>query len=237
MKRLTESWFEFGGVKSSSMGVILRAMPRRPIPAERVQAITVPGRSGSLWIGENGAYDAIKISAECESAAGYDSEKAAAWLKGRTGMLRFSDEPERAYRARCIASFARENKFLSFDTQIFTVEFDCQPHRYVYPAPENVTLTGAGTIVNAGTAESLPRIAITAAGDYTVTVNGYEIEVTGGSAVIDSELEDCFDADGVTLANNRVRMSAFPRLKGGANSVSWTGNVSSVTIERRSRSL
>ena len=74
MKRLTESWFEFSGVKSSSMGIILRAMPRRPIPAERVQAITVPGRSGSLWIGENGAYDAIKISAECESAAVYDSE-------------------------------------------------------------------------------------------------------------------------------------------------------------------
>ena len=93
------------------------------------------------------------------------------------------------------------------------------------------------TLENRANPFSVPRIAITAAGDYTVTVNGYEIEVIGGSAVIDSELEDCFDADGVTLANNRVTMSAFPRLKGGANNVSWTGNVSSVTIERRSRSL
>lgn len=237
MKRLTESWFEFNGVKSTSMGVILRAMPRRPIPAKRGRKVTVPGRSGSLWIGENDAYDPIEIPVKCESAAGYDSEKVAAWLKGRTGLLRFSDEPDRAYRAQCIASFARENKFLSFDTQLFTVEFDCQPHRYVYPAPAAVTLTSAGTITNAGAAESLPRIAITAAGDYAVTVNGYEIEITGGSAVIDSELEDCFDADGVTLANSRVTMSAFPCLTSGNNAVSWTGSVSSVTIERRSRSL
>lgn len=237
MRRLTEAWFEFDGVKSTDRGVILRAMPRRPIPAERGQRTTVPGRSGWIWIGENGAYDAIKISVECESAAGYTSEKTAAWLKGRTGLLRFSDEQNSAYRARCIASFARENKFLSFDTQLFTVEFDCQPYRYVYPAPPAVTLTEAGSIVNAGTAESLPRIAITATGDYTMTVNGYEIEIAGGSAVIDSALEDCFEADGVTLANSRVTMSAFPRLKSGENAISWTGSVSSVSIERRSRSL
>lgn len=237
MKRLTEAWFEFDGVKSSDRGVILRAMPRRPLPAERGQRVTVPGRSGFIWISENGAYDAIKISAECESTAGYSPDTAATWLMGRSGLLRFSDEPDRAYRARCIASFARENKFLSFDTQIFTVEFDCQPYRYIYPAPPAVTLTAAGSITNEGTVESLPRIAVTAAGGCSVTVNGYEIEIAGGSTVIDSELEDCFEPDGVTLANSRVTMSAFPRLGSGANAISWTGSVSSISIERRSRSL
>lgn len=237
MKRLTESWFEFNGVKSTAKGVILCAMPRRPIPAECGERIQVPGRSGYLWIGQNGAYEAVKISVECESTTGYSAENVNSWLLGKTGLLRFSDEPEMAYKARCVASFARENKFLSFDKQTFTVEFDCQPHRYVYPEPEDVTLTAAGTITNEGTAESLPRIAITATGDYTITVNGYEIDVTGGDVVIDSEVEDCFDADGLTLANSRVTMSDYPKLSSGKNNVSWTGSVSSVTIARRSRSL
>lgn len=237
MKRLTEAWFEFDGVKSSDRGVILRAMPRRPIPAERGEAVSVPGRSGFLWIGE-GAFETIKISVECESTTGYRPDAAAAWLKGRTGLLRFSDEPDRAYRARCIAAFARESKFLSFDTQVFKAEFDCQPYRYAYPAPAAVTLSESGaTVANEGTVDSLPRVTIMATGEGSVTVNGYEVAFSSGSVIIDSELEDCFEADGATLANHRVTMLRFPRLKSGANLVSWTGGVTGVTIEKRSRYL
>lgn len=238
MNRLTEAWFEFDGVMSTDKGLILRAMPKRPIPAERGEQITVPGRSGFLWIGENGARETIQIGADCESAAGYSPETVNTWLLGKTALLRFSDDPDYAYRARCIEAFARENKFASFDTQVFTVVFDAQPYRYVYPAPSTVTITASGgTLVNAGTVDSLPRVTVTATGEYSVTVNGCEIDVTGGSVIIDSELMDCFDADGVTPANSRVALGDFPRLSPGTNSVTWTGSVTSVAIERRSRSL
>lgn len=238
MQRLTGAWFEFDGVKSTAKGVIITSMPRRTIPAERGEQITVPGRSGFVWIGENGARENIQIDVQCESTTGYTPESVNSWLLGRTAFLRFSDEQGYAYKARCISSFGRENKFLSFDKQTFTVTFDCQPYRYVYPAPTAVNVTASGTMVtNGGTVDSMPSIMITATGDYSVTINGYPVEVTGGSIVIDSELMDCFNADGVTLANGRVTMTDYPKLRAGNNVVSWTGNVTSVSILLRSRAI
>lgn len=236
MRRLTDAWFEFNGVRCGDKHVRLMAMPKRPIPAERGEAQETPGMDGDLWKSERGARLPIAVSVECETTDGWSADELAAWLQG-SGLLRFSDEPDRAYRARVTAGFDRDNKYLSFDTQIFTVRFDCQPHRYLYPAAEPTVMNAAGTVYNPGTAKSLPRLTIEGTGDMTVWIGGQQIDVTGGSVIIDSELMDCFDADGMTLANRRVTLDEFPQMAVGANDVSWSGSVTRVTIEGRWRYL
>lgn len=236
MRRLTEGWFEFGGVRCDDRHARLMAMPKRPIPARRGEAQEVPGMDGDLWKGEKDARLPIVISAECETTDGWSADELAEWLQG-SGLLRFSDEPDRAYRARVTAGIPRENRFLSFDRQIFTVRFECQPHRYLYPAAEPTVLIAEGTVYNPGTAKSRPRITIEGSGDMTMAIGGQLIGVAGGSVIIDSELQDCFDPDGVTLANGRVTLDEFPQMLVGANPVSWTGNVTKITIEGRWRYL
>lgn len=236
MNRLTEAWFEFCGVRCDTKKVRLLHMPRRPAPAERGERIEVPGRSGFLWM-PDGARNAIQIAVDCESMDGYTPESVASWLCGTTGFLRFSDEPNRAYKARLIDEYARENTFLRFDRQSFTLVFDCQPWRYIYPEPATITLASSGSVTNSGTVPSDPRIQVTCTGDVTLLIGAYPVEISGGSVIIDSELMEALSADGTLLANDRVTLDEFPKLLPGANAISWSGNVTSVTITPRSRCL
>lgn len=236
MKRWTECWFEWKGVRCEEMGVRLMALPSRPIPAVQGEKFEIPGRDGFLFSHRRAARYGIRLIVSCQTADGFSGDALAAWMQGE-GLLRFSDEPNRAYRARVMDEFVRENVFLNFDRQRFDIGFECQPHRYLYPSPEVITLTEKGAIVNPGTAQSLPRITIEGTGDMLVWIGGRMLDIQGGSVVVDSEMQDCFEADGVTLANNRVTMDDFPVIPAGECAVSWTGEVERVTVEGRWRYL
>ncbi len=237
MSRLTEMWFTFRGVLCEDVGVRLAHAPTREIPVLRGRRETVAGRSGSLWIPEGDeVYEDVGVVAECYTLPGASIDRAAAWLTGG-GELIFSDEPDRAYRARIADQISRSSLMTMFSMQRFPITFSCQPYRYLYPPADPIALTAAGTVMNPGTAKSTPRITIEGTGDLSVYIGGQMIAVTGGSVIVDSEKNDCFDADGVTLANGRVTMEEFPEMAPGANAVSWTGDVKSVMIEGRWRYL
>lgn len=234
MKRIGEAWFEFGGVRSDAMGLRMAKMPERRAAERRGEWARVPGRSGAIWL-DGGAYEDLRIDVECVSADGFDAQTVRAWLQG-AGMLVLSDEEDRAYRARAI-EVRFEDVRDGYDGKRMTAAFACVPFRYEYPESGSVVMTAAGMVLNPGTAESEPRIKVAATGDFTLTVNGCFLEITGGSVIIDSELRDCLSEDGRGLANSRVRLNEFPVLRPGENNVSWTGNVTAVEIERRVRYL
>lgn len=236
MKQLPTAWFEFNGTRSDAMHVRLMAMPKRPIAAEQGEQIEIPGRDGYLWSPRRDARAAISLSVDCTTEDGYASQNVSRWLTG-SGLLRFSDDPNRTYQARVCDEYARESMFLQFDKQKFTTTFACQPHRYLYPEADTVVLTSAGYAINPCTASSLPRIKVTASGAFSIYIGAFSADVSGGSVIIDSELVDCFAADGVTLANSRVTMDEFPQLLPGGNAISWDGSVTSVEIQGRWRDL
>lgn len=236
MKRLTEGWFEFNGVHCESMGVRMMDIPKRPLPAKQGNALEIDGKSGYLWQSRRKAYEPITISVECSTMDGFSADTLGGWL-AEGGLLRFSDEPDRAYRARVTDEFLRSSMFFGFDRQVFTVPFLCQPFRYIYPAAEPETLTGAKVISNPGTAYSEPRITINGSGELVVYVGEYMISATGAGFIVDSETMDCYELDGVTLANGRVTMEDFPVIPPGGAVISWAGGVTSVTIEGRWRSI
>lgn len=234
MKALKEAWFEFKGVRSDAMGVMMIARPQREQPSANGENRQVAGRSGRIWLGD-GSYDNGSAEVTCVVPDG-DMDAVLAWLTG-SGWLRFSDEPDRAYQARAIKGIARTQPMTRLAAQKFTVQFDCQPFRYAYPEPADVVLTAAGYVTNPGTAAAQPKIRIEGSGDISVSIGGYWMAFEGvtDGVVVDCALMDVLNLSETQLMNGCAEMDEFPTLQPGANYVSWTGDVTRIVISPRWR--
>lgn len=240
MKKLESVWFEFAGARNTDKGVRLLSLPVRYHPAERGKLVEVPGRDGYLWAAD-GAFDNVLTRVQCQTTDDADMAIVDAWLCG-AGELRFSDDPDRCYRARVTKEFSRSAAMNRFVNQTFTVTFDCQPFLY-HREVDDIPLTASpATITNPGTHKSAPRIKITGTGDATLTIGTQIVLVTGmdGGIIIDCELGDCFNLTESALLNDKVSLldEDFPTLAPGDNIISWTGTgVTKVTITPRWRDL
>lgn len=242
MKRLTDAWFEFNGINCADKHVRLMEMPERTRPAMRGESVLVPGKNGDVWISED-AYDIFTVNVDCTTLDDdFDVNEINEWLTGEGG-LRFSDEPDIIYHARVSDSFARSNRWLRFADQEFSIPFVCQPMRYKFLADEaadDVEISEPNfSITNEGTVFSEPRITVVGSGDCSITLNAQEITLEGltDGIIIDSELQDCLSLDGGELLNNLASMDEFPILRVGANNLTYTGNILSITIRPRWRYL
>ncbi len=224
--------FSFAGVDCADMGLKLRRFPARNLSAQRGECVLVPGRDGTLWL-DGGALENTEMLLECESLAGFSAENLRGWLL-REGDLIFSDVPNRAFHARLFGEIQIENVLEGYGKKRVEIPLSCAPHRYHHPAAAEIVLTQQGVVTNPGMAESRPKIAITATGEWTLAVNGCLIEGTD-SMLIDSEKQDCLSADGMELANDRAFLAEFPILEPGVNAISWTGSVAEVKILPRWR--
>ena len=236
MKALKEAWFEFKGVRSDAMGVMMLARPEREQPSLNGEYRQVAGRSGQIWLGD-GSYGNGSAEVTCIVPGG-DMDAVLAWLTG-SGWLRFSDEPDRAYRARAVKGLVRTQPMPRLAAQRFTVQFECQPFRYLYPEAAQIVLTENGTVHNPGTAAAQPVIRIEGSGDISVLVGGrwMAFEGVSGGVTVDCELMDVLDLGQTKLMNGCAQMDEFPVLEPGANAVLWSGDVTRIVIEPRWRYL
>ena len=234
MRALKETWFEFKGVRSDAMGVMMLVRPEREQPAANGENRQVAGRSGRLWLGD-GSYDNGAADVTCIVPEG-EMDVVLAWLTG-SGWLRFSDEPDRAYQARVAKGIVRTQPMPRMAAQRFTVQFDCQPFRYLYPEAADIVLTAAGTVYNPGTAAAQPKLRIEGSGDISVRIDGrwMTFEGVSGGVVVDCRLMEVFDLNETRLMNGIAQMDEFPVLQSGANLVSWSGGVTRVVITPRWR--
>lgn len=133
-------WFEFKGIRSTSLGVKITKHPNIPLAKERVTNETIPGRSGSLTTLEGAAvYDDVVVSIPVALETFANLDAVAAWLRG-AGDLVLGDNPGRCYKARCSNQMDLAKVFRSLETREFNAVFRCAPYRYTYPAPAAYTL-------------------------------------------------------------------------------------------------
>ena len=239
MNRLTEGWFSFGGIRCDDMHLCLMEMPKRRRAKRRGEYQHASGTDGDTWKSD-GTYEAYDIPLRCETTDGYDETAIRAWLDG-SGELIFSDERGLAYDAEIHESVDFISKYLSFDKKTVTLIAHVQPFKRMIPAVTPIVLTSGRTITNPGTIYSLPKITVQGSGDFSLTVGGQVMYMTGisGGVVLDSQLMDAFDFDG-NMVNDYVSGKFF-RIQPGENNISWQlesgAKVSSVTIEPRWRCI
>ena len=233
-------WFRFCGISCKEYGITVLEFPHIITPEERVTVHTVSGRSGDLETREY-AYEPIDLPLGCYIASWDAPAKAMrAWLSSR-GELIMGNMPDRYYIARMTESIEFEQIMRGRRQRRFEIPFRCQPFRY-HVGVQDIQITASPhTLINLGTYKSDPKIKIEGTGDVVLTIGTQIVEIDGleDGIIIDSELGDCFNLTETALLNGKVTLmdEDFPTLAPGANIISWTGNVTKITITPRWRDL
>lgn len=240
MKRLTEAWFTFRGVKSSDMGIYIKQMPVRYLPGRNYTRKHASGADGTYALGD-GAYNDARVQMEVDLRDETKLTDVLAWLTG-SGELVFSDEPDLAYEASIEKEYSRAAISPRLTGQRFTITWTCKPFRRMIPAASPITLTAAGNIDNPGTVYSLPKITVVGSGDFSITIGMQTMFFSGveDGIVLDSEKVDAFDPEETMLVNDWA-YGEFFRIQPGLNHVSWAledgASIESITIEPRWRCI
>jgi len=231
-------YFTYGGTSSLTYGVRLTEQPIIARAERRVKFDEVPGRDGALAT-YDGAYNDIETELACYMEDVDDLNDVYGWLAGG-GDLILSTDTTRAYRVQIVGQIEVERASRGLAARYLRVPLRMEPFRYHAPAVAAIAVAASGnTITNPGTYASRPRIKITGSGDFTLTANGHFMEFAGVTSgiIVDSDYMDCFNLDGVTLANSFATLDEFPTLKPGINTISWTGAVTAVEVLPRWRDL
>jgi phage-related protein len=229
-------YFLWNGVDSRNKHI--RVPNRIPVirPEERVKRITIPGRSGELTETEGtDIYESYiqTIPITIEGAA--NIQAAEAWLRG-AGKVTFDSQSGLEQDARVYGSFELSKHSRNRDKWHGNIQFYCNPiKRDRTESVVTVTTSGTG-LNNPGDMVAYPLIKITGSGLVTVGAGGNILTIPECQSgwIIDSENEWILSG---TTPQEKACTGAFPILKTGANTVTFTGSVTKLEITPRFRYL
>ncbi len=228
-------WFEWNGVRCTDYGIRVTELPPITLPSERVSFADVPGRSGSLTKTEgDDVYEDLLLTATCIVQNTERMDEIAAYLKG-SGKVSFANREEGFYEARIVNQISFDMILRGNPHRRFAVNFRCKPFFYLDDSP-TYSLTRSTFLTNPGAVHSEPVITVYGSGDITLMVgmNIIELSEVNGSITLDTPLMEAY-SNGISV--NRQMSGDFPTLGTGATAISWTGNVSRVTVQPNWRTL
>lgn len=222
--------------KSSADCRIQVAHPPGYAYPERDYTIThIPGRNGDI-IQDNGCYKNVERTYEVsfdapnEDFATY-ANAVSAWLHSTTGYARLEDSYEPNYYR--MATYQESNIFENLYNQAgtATIVFECKPQRFLKTGDNIITIQNSLTIMNPTGFEAYPLLKVTGtSGVLTVNGNSIMFSSIDNFVMLDCELQDAYKEN---INKNSTISGTFPVLKTGSNTISWTGNISSVTMKPR----
>ena len=222
--------------KSSADCRIQVAHPPGYAYPERDYTIThIPGRNGDI-IQDNGCYKNVERTYEVsfdapnEDFATY-ANAVSAWLHSTTGYARLEDSYEPNYYR--MATYQESNIFENLYNQAgtATIVFECKPQRFLKTGDNTITIQNSLTIMNPTGFEAYPLFKVTGtSGVLTVNGNSITFSSIDDFVMLDCELQDAYKEN---INKNNTISGTFPVLKTGSNTISWTGDISSVTMKPR----
>lgn len=249
------AWFTWRGKDSRELGVIVTSVPPHVYAEERMNQVTILGRPGVLLIPEGeGIYNPYIKSIGIANRGTVDYREITAWLRG-SGDLVLSTEPHYVYEARILNESMAERQFLAnYSGQ---VDFLVQPMKKEYPPEPVVPITASGDgeteITARGDVPARPVYRIEGTGEIVLTVGDATEDGTGSVLSIDLDTGmDGFvvdtDAAMVTSLDGTENLCSLCELfyngfrglwlpVGETTTISWTGSVTSVSIDPRWRWL
>lgn len=235
------NYFVFNGLRSTDFNLFVEHHPAQTKPARKVEAVSIPGRNGSLLI-DKGGYENVSVSYACYFRGGPEqASQIAAWLYSPgAAYVRLED----TYHPCCyrMATFSGPLDITNIMSRFgrVTITFDCLPELWLsegqqpvsfYPDPS--VRTYSTQIRNPTPFAAKPLIRLY--GDGACTLN-----IGTGSMLID-RLDEYIDIDcdlgevykGSTSCNMDVTVysEGFLTLSPGLNEIVIAG-VGSQTVTK-----
>lgn len=227
----------WNGIDSSEIqGLIITDIPPISKPKMRTSITKIDGRDGDIV--ENLGYESYTKSIGIGLARNYDIDQVMKYFNG-TGTLVISNEPDKVYNSTIIDKIDYE-RLIRFKKA--TVKFYTQPYKYLKDEITTVRTISTQTsldITNHGLEISKPIIKLYGTGTIEIAVNGinifkYTFPENEDHVVINSLDEEAYYN---SEFRNRNMIGEFPKLEVGVNRISWSGNLTRIEVQPKSRWL
>ena len=226
---MAKRYFIWNGVSSADMDIVMNN--RVPIvrPEERVNHITIPGRAGELTQveGEN-IFNSYIQSVEISIREKANVPAAEMWLKG-DGYVTFDTQPDLQQRARVINAVTFQRHSKNADWYTGEVQFYCEPIKH--PAnEEDIEITESGeTLENPGTLPAMPEIQMEGSGAVSISIDGVTLIIPDLTSGWTADCENQWIClNGVPQMN--AWQGEFPQIPVGESMITFTGNITKLTI-------
>lgn len=229
----------WGGVASTDCGMVVSRAPAYDKPTRRVEAVTVPGRNGSILFDEGAFSDTTRtydvfIAEDDHNTLSERVDAMSAWLFSKQGYTRLEDnfEPDVFRLAYYSGGNDVTNELLTYGESELT--FTCRPERFLKSGTTPVEVDDGDTITNPTAFSSKPLIYIEATGEVEVSINGVAITADVTDYIyIDCETMNAYRQAGENK-NDKIS-GAFPVIVPGANGIgiNVTGSLVGVEITPR----
>ncbi len=217
-------------------GLIITDIPPISKPKMKTTITKIDGRDGDII--EELGYESYTKSISIGLTRNYDIDEVMKYFTGE-GELIISDEPDKVYKSQIIEKIDYE-RLIRFKTAV--VKFYTQPYKYLKDEKSislEINDESSLKVNNVGLEKSKPIITLEGTGTIEIALNGsnlfkYTFPENETKVVVDSLEEEAY-LDNVL--KNRNMLGTFPILEVGENTISWSGSLSKITIEPKSRWL
>lgn len=249
--------FEYNGQDSRDYGLYIISQNAYDKPERDLTFISVPGRDGDLII-DNGGYKNLKLTLKLRLFAekvennindlAFSYNRALNWLQQTATYhkLIFSYD-ENYYREACVFSGIKATKIYD-DVIDFTVTFSCKPFRKSFEGDKKIIITATShAFFNPEMFPSKPYmkiIPVDGTQNFAIAIRRsarehdyayYTFYRADEYVEIDSETMNVFK--GNINKNNDYAAVSFPEFKPGTNSIAFIGNIASIEIIPRWRTI
>ena len=217
-------------------GLIITDLPPITKPKMKTNKIEIDGRDGDIV--EKVGYESYTKSVGIGLARNFNIDEVINYFTGE-GELVLSDEPNKVYLASIYDSIEYDRLLRMRKA---TIKFYVQPYKYLKNEDKvelDVTTHTSVEVINKGLEISKPIISLEGSGTVEIAVNNinifkYTFPNNETKVIIDSLEEEAYYEG---IYKNRNMLGEFPKLSVGSNVISWTGTLTKISIEPKSRWL
>ena len=214
-------------------GLLIQSLPPISKPIMRTQIETVDGRDGDIVtpLGFNAYNKTMSVGLH----GNFDIDQVIKYFNSE-GTVTFSNEPYKYYKYKIVAQIDF-NRLVRYRTA--NVVFHVQPFKYSTTEKQK-TFEVAGLneieIQNFGNVKAKPTITLYGQGTINISLNGSQVLEVNLLDEITIDIESMEAYTGTTLKNRQVKGNYDNCLLNiGKNTISWSGNLSRVVIDKYSR--
>lgn len=226
----------FNGQSSKDFHIQVEHPPGYEFPERDYESVHVPGRNGDVII-EYESYKNVdviyEISVGDQNKSFYKmAHDISVWLHSASNYARLEDsyEPD-YYRMALYTEAASIENILNHGGKV-EITFNCKPQKFLKTGDRTKAFKKSGIIKNPTTFESYPIITVKGAGDGSITIGSYVVDIKNinSSIVIDCDYQDAYSGSVNKNQDVTLRNGAFPRLVPGNNTISFSGGVTSLEV-------